>query len=32
MQKVQVLLHPTLTDTHAEYGDSRRLGRLLGKV
>ena len=26
MQKVHVLLQPTLTDTHAEYGDSLRLG------
>jgi hypothetical protein len=32
MQKVQVLLHPTLIDTHAAYALSRRVGRVEGKV
>jgi hypothetical protein len=32
MQKVQVLLHPTLIDTQAAYADSRRVGRFDGKV
>ena len=32
MQKVHVLLHPTLMATHAAYADSRRLGRVEGKV
>jgi hypothetical protein len=30
MQNVQVLLQPTLTDTQAEYGDSRRVGSVDG--
>src|SRR6188508_1931194 len=32
MQKVQVLLQPTLIETQAAYGESRRVGRLDGKV
>ena len=32
MQNVQVLLHPTLIDTHAEYTDSRRAGRVEGNT
>src|SRR3954447_1339584 len=32
MQKVQVLLQPTLTDTQAEYGDSRRVGSVEGNT
>ncbi len=32
MQNVQVLLHPTETDTHAAYADSRLVGRVLGKT
>ena len=32
MQKVQVLLQPTLIETHAAYAESRRVGRLEGKV
>ena len=32
MQNVQVLLQPTLIDTHAEYGDSRRVGSVEGKA
>ena len=32
MQNVQVLLHPTDTDTHAAYADSRRVGSVDGKT
>ncbi len=32
MQKVQVLLQPTDTDTHAEYADWRRAGSRDGNV
>ena len=32
MQKVQVLLHPTLTLTQAAYADSRRVGSVDGKT
>ena len=32
MQKVQVLLQPTDTDTHAAYADSRRVGSVEGKT
>lgn len=32
MQNVQVLLQPTLTDTQAEYADSRRVGSVEGKT
>jgi hypothetical protein len=32
MQNVQVLLHPTETDTHAAYADSRRVGSVEGKT
>ena len=32
MQKVQVLLQPTETDTHAAYADSRRVGSVDGKT
>ncbi len=32
MQKVQVLLHPTLIDTQPAYTDSRRVGRVDGKT
>ena len=32
MQKVQVLLQPTLIETQAAYAESRRVGRLDGKV
>ena len=31
MQNVQVLLHPTETETHAEKADKRRAGRVEGK-
>ena len=31
MQNVQVLLQPTEIDTHAAYGDSRRVGSVDGK-
>ena len=31
MQKVQVLLHPTETETHAENADNRRAGSVEGK-
>ena len=31
MQKVQVLLHPTDTETHAENADNRRAGSVEGK-
>ena len=32
MQNVQVLLHPTDTDTQAAYADSRRVGSVEGKT
>ena len=32
MQKVQVLLQPTEMDTHAAYGDSRRVGSVDGNT
>ena len=32
MQKVHVLLHPTLIDTQAAYADSRRVGSVEGKT
>jgi hypothetical protein len=32
MQKVQVLLQPTLIDTHAEYAESRRVGSVDGNT
>jgi hypothetical protein len=32
MQKVQVLLQPTLIETHAAYAESRRVGSVDGKV
>ena len=32
MQNVQVLLHPTDTETHAAYADSRRVGSVDGKT
>ena len=32
MQKVQVLLHPTETDTQAAYADSRLVGSVEGKT
>jgi hypothetical protein len=32
MQNVQVLLQPTLTETQAEYGDSRRVGSVDGNT
>ena len=32
MQNVQVLLQPTLTDTQAAYGDSRRVGSVEGNT
>ena len=32
MQNVQVLLQPTLTDTHAAYADSRLVGSVLGNT
>ena len=32
MQNVQVLLHPTETETHAAYADSRRVGSVDGNT